>query len=122
MNALSTRSSRQPQTAPLGISFEFFPPKNDAMAESLWASVQRLGPLSPRFVSVTYGAGALNMVNAVAAAYAEKSPLVLISGAPGQREGRGGQGLFGRHWRVQVGLFRVVGRLAHGVSLSLWRK
>lgn len=57
MNALSTRSSRQPQTAPLGISFEFFPPKNDAMAESLWASVQRLGPLSPRFVSVTYGAG-----------------------------------------------------------------
>jgi methylenetetrahydrofolate reductase (NADPH) len=57
MNALSTRSSRQPQAAPLGISFEFFPPKNYAMAESLWASVQRLGPLSPRFVSVTYGAG-----------------------------------------------------------------
>ena len=57
MNALSTRSSRQPQATPLGISFEFFPPKNDAMAESLWASVQRLGPLSPRFVSVTYGAG-----------------------------------------------------------------
>jgi indolepyruvate decarboxylase len=39
---------------------------------------------------VTYGAGALNMVNSVAAAYAEKSPLVVISGAPGQREGRGG--------------------------------
>lgn len=35
---------------------------------------------------VTYGAGALNMVNAVAAAYAEKSPLVVISGAPGIHE------------------------------------
>ena len=36
---------------------------------------------------VTYGAGALNMVNAVAQAYAEKSPLVVISGAPGIGEG-----------------------------------
>ena len=34
---------------------------------------------------VTYGAGALNMVNAVAASYAEKVPLVVISGAPGAR-------------------------------------
>lgn len=56
MSAYNPRS-RQPQASPLGISFEFFPPKNEAMAESLWASVQRLGPLSPRFVSVTYGAG-----------------------------------------------------------------
>ncbi len=39
---------------------------------------------------VTYGAGALNMVNAVACAFAEKSPLVVISGAPGMSErGRG---------------------------------
>jgi len=29
--------------------------------------------------AVTYGAGALNMVNAVASAYAEKSPLVVLS-------------------------------------------
>ena len=36
--------------------------------------------------AVTYGAGALNMVNAVAAAYAEKSPLVVVSGAPGKGE------------------------------------
>ncbi len=57
MNAFPIRSSRQPQGQPLGISFEFFPPKNDAMAESLWSSVQRLAPMSPRFVSVTYGAG-----------------------------------------------------------------
>ena len=36
--------------------------------------------------AITYGAGALNMVNPVAAAYAEKSPLVVISGAPGLHE------------------------------------
>ena len=35
---------------------------------------------------MTYGAGALNMVNPVATAYAEKSPLVVISGAPGAAE------------------------------------
>ncbi|MGL5448395.1 MAG: methylenetetrahydrofolate reductase [NAD(P)H] [Rhabdaerophilum sp.] len=57
MNAQPHRSSRQPQAQKLGISFEFFPPKNEAMAETLWASVQRLAPLQPNFVSVTYGAG-----------------------------------------------------------------
>ncbi|MBT0962444.1 indolepyruvate/phenylpyruvate decarboxylase [Denitromonas iodatirespirans] len=36
--------------------------------------------------AVTYGAGALNMVNPVAGAYAEKSPVVVISGAPGKGE------------------------------------
>ena len=40
--------------------------------------------------AITYGAGALNMVNPVAAAYAEKSPLVVISGSPGQGESRSG--------------------------------
>src|SRR5581483_7893719 len=38
----------------------------------------------------TYGAGALNMVNAVASSYAEKVPLVVISGAPGVGEWRSG--------------------------------
>lgn len=40
--------------------------------------------------AVTYGAGALNMVNAVAAAFAEKSPVVVISGAPGTGEAHAG--------------------------------
>lgn len=35
---------------------------------------------------VTYGAGAFNTVNAIAGAYAERSPVVLIAGAPGTRE------------------------------------
>jgi len=40
--------------------------------------------------AVTYGAGALNMVNAVAAAYAERSPVVVLSGGPGKHEARSG--------------------------------
>lgn len=39
------------------VSFEFFPPKTEAMEQTLWQAIQRLAPLRPRFVSVTYGAG-----------------------------------------------------------------
>jgi methylenetetrahydrofolate reductase (NADPH) len=39
------------------ISFEFFPPKTEEMEKSLWETIKRLAPLSPSFVSVTYGAG-----------------------------------------------------------------
>lgn len=42
---------------PLKVSFEFFPPKTDQMAENLWKTMKRLEPLDPTFVSVTYGAG-----------------------------------------------------------------
>jgi len=38
------------------VSFEFFPPGDEAMAQQLWQAVQRLAPLRPSFVSVTYGA------------------------------------------------------------------
>lgn len=41
----------------LKVSFEFFPPKTDAMHQKLWAAVSKLAPLRPLFVSVTYGAG-----------------------------------------------------------------
>ena len=50
---------------------------------------------APSVVAVTYGAGAFNVVNAVASAYAEKSPLVVISGAPGA--GERGSGLLLHH-------------------------
>jgi methylenetetrahydrofolate reductase (NADPH) len=39
------------------ISFEFFPPKTEEMERSLWDTINRLAPLAPTFVSVTYGAG-----------------------------------------------------------------
>jgi methylenetetrahydrofolate reductase (NADPH) len=38
------------------VSFEFFPPHSAQMQETLWKSITRLQPLSPSFVSVTYGA------------------------------------------------------------------
>lgn len=40
----------------INVSFEFFPPKNEKMEETLWASIHRLKTLTPKFVSVTYGA------------------------------------------------------------------
>lgn len=39
------------------VSFEFFPPKSDALGGQLWESIRKLEPLNPSFVSVTYGAG-----------------------------------------------------------------
>ena len=42
---------------PLNVSFEFFPPKSEKAEASLWQTVDRLQPLNPAFVSVTYGAG-----------------------------------------------------------------
>jgi methylenetetrahydrofolate reductase (NADPH) len=39
------------------VSFEFFPPKTDALEGQLWDSIRKLEPLQPSFVSVTYGAG-----------------------------------------------------------------
>ena len=38
------------------VSFEFFPPHTEKMQETLWHSIQKLAPLLPDFVSVTYGA------------------------------------------------------------------
>ena len=38
------------------VSFEFFPPKTPEAEASLWKTVERLAPLNPEFVSVTYGA------------------------------------------------------------------
>jgi len=39
------------------VSFEFFPPATEEMDKILWESIERLKPLAPNFVSVTYGAG-----------------------------------------------------------------
>jgi methylenetetrahydrofolate reductase (NADPH) len=42
---------------PPELSFEFFPPRTEALERQLWTCIRRLAPLSPRFASVTYGAG-----------------------------------------------------------------
>ena len=61
MNKLETLANHPPLFAEtrgdIEVSFEFFPPKTEKMAETLWDSVKTLEPLHPRFVSVTYGAG-----------------------------------------------------------------
>lgn len=44
---------------PLGrptVSFEIFPPRTPAAADTLWDTVQRLAAVSPDYISVTYGA------------------------------------------------------------------
>src|SRR5580692_11328499 len=54
-----TTTAAQDRHAPKlpAISFEFFPPKTEEMERSLWDTINRLAPLTPNFVSVTYGAG-----------------------------------------------------------------
>ncbi|GJE41828.1 methylenetetrahydrofolate reductase [NAD(P)H] [Methylobacterium soli] len=56
MPASTYRASRE-GCRPIRVSFEFFPPKTEEMERTLWSSIERLAPLNPSFVSVTYGAG-----------------------------------------------------------------
>ena len=53
-SSLPVRAADHP---PPQLSFEFFPPRTEALEQQLCACIERLAPLHPRFVSVTYGAG-----------------------------------------------------------------
>ncbi|MGP0092776.1 MAG: indolepyruvate/phenylpyruvate decarboxylase [Xanthobacteraceae bacterium] len=59
---------------------------------------------------VTYGAGAFNIVNAIAGAYAERSPVVVIAGAPGAGERASGLMLHhqARTVDTQLAVFREI--------------
>ena len=57
MANMSERKSRLVGSGDIDVSFEFFPPKTEKMEAVLWGAVERLAPLRPEFVSVTYGAG-----------------------------------------------------------------
>src|SRR5712691_2405238 len=59
---------------------------------------------------VTYGAGAFNLVNAIAGAYAERSPVVVVAGAPGARERASGLLLHhqARAIDTQLAVFREI--------------
>jgi indolepyruvate decarboxylase len=61
-------------------------------------------------VCVTYGVGALSLANSIAGAYAEKSPVVLISGAPGLGERVNDPMLHHRvrEWRTQLDVFEKI--------------
>lgn len=57
MAEFKERKSRLLGAGEIEVSFEFFPPKTEKMDIALWAAIERLAPLAPAFVSVTYGAG-----------------------------------------------------------------
>ncbi len=54
---MSASNLAAPLLRDVKVSFEFFPPNSEKMESLLWASVKRLAPIGPAFVSVTYGAG-----------------------------------------------------------------
>ena len=52
-------------TAPVALSYELFPPRSPAAAESLWTTIGELESTDPDYVSVTYGASGSNRDTAV---------------------------------------------------------
>jgi methylenetetrahydrofolate reductase (NADPH) len=74
-NALPIKAADHP--APK-LSFEFFPPRTEALEQQLWSCIERLAPLAPRFVSVTYGAGGTTQArtHATVARIAQETKLV----------------------------------------------
>lgn len=52
-------------TAPVALSYELFPPRSPAAAETLWTTIRELETTAPDYVSVTYGASGSNRDTAV---------------------------------------------------------
>lgn len=74
-------------------------------AADVYARIRGLG-----LAVITYSVGGINLANAVAGAYAEKSPLVVISGGPGVKERKERQGLHHKikTYDTQYNIFREI--------------
>jgi methylenetetrahydrofolate reductase (NADPH) len=57
MNNLAPQQREPQASTATTVSFEFFPPKTEAMEKQIWNAVETLAPVGPSFMSVTYGAG-----------------------------------------------------------------
>lgn len=58
-------SAQAARSAPIALSYELFPPKNDAAEATLWDTIRELETTNPDYVSVTYGANGSNRDTAV---------------------------------------------------------
>ena len=63
--SLLQASAPSSQNAPIALSYELFPPRNQAAAVSLWDTIRELETTNPDYVSVTYGASGSNRDTAV---------------------------------------------------------
>ncbi len=54
-----------PEAAPVALSYELFPPRSPAAAETLWTTIRELETTAPDYVSVTYGASGSNRDTAI---------------------------------------------------------
>ncbi|WP_228391933.1 methylenetetrahydrofolate reductase [NAD(P)H] [Gluconobacter aidae] len=63
------------------LSFEVVPPRTNAMEQRLWQCIRHLTPLSPRFVSVTYGAGGTMQARTQATVLQLKQETTLVPAA-----------------------------------------
>ncbi|ALE06138.1 5,10-methylenetetrahydrofolate reductase [Arthrobacter sp. ERGS1:01] len=58
--SLIQATASTPASAPIALSYELFPPRNEAAAASLWATIRELESTNPDYVAVTYGANGSN--------------------------------------------------------------